>query len=87
MLYPSLLSTGSGLLVTLPTASRDTQRQRALHEHRHSLQRHVLQCQQARSRWNSLGCAAELIHSLLAPRFVTTVTVVAAALALSAYGM
>lgn len=59
--------------------------QRALREHRLSLQRHVRDCRQARSRWFSLGCAAELMHGALAPRFVTTVTGVVVALALSAW--
>ena len=64
-----------------PTAGR---RQRALREHRISLQRHVKDCQDARSRWFSLGCAAELMHGALAPRFVTTVTGVVMALVISA---
>ena len=59
-------------------------RQRALREHRLSLQRHVQHCRDARSRWFSLGCAAELMHGALAPRFVTTVTGVVVALAISA---
>jgi hypothetical protein len=59
-------------------------RQRALREHRISLQRHVKDCRDARSRWFSLGCAAELMHGALAPRFVTTVTAVVVALAISA---
>jgi len=58
-----------------------------LREHRVTLQRHVADCHQARSRWYSLSCAAELMHGLLAPRFVTTVAAVTLALALSAWWM
>lgn len=70
-----------------PAAARSAsggRRQRALREHRISLQRHVQHCRQARSRWFSLGCAAELMHGALAPRFVTTVAGVVVALAISA---
>lgn len=88
--HPSLLTLGplfapgDSLGPALPGRSM---RQGALREHRQSLQRHVLQCRQARSRWNGLGCAAELVHGMLAPRFVTTVMAVAIVLALSAWWM
>lgn len=65
-------------------AATGRRRQRALREHRMSLQRHVQHCRDARSRWFSLGCAAELMHGALAPRFVTTVTGVVLVLAISA---
>jgi len=58
---------------------------RALCDHRLALQRHVLHCRRARSRWFGLGCAAELMHGLLAPRFVTTVAGVAGMLVLGAW--
>ena len=88
MPHPSQMSAGGpGFFVALPRVSRGQQRQSALHEHLQSLQRHVLQCRQARGRWNSLRCAAEAIHGLLAPRFVTTVTVVTIAMALCLAGM
>jgi hypothetical protein len=41
------------------------------------LHRHVQQCQAARGRWFQAAAWAELAHGLVAPRFVTTVSVAA----------
>lgn len=79
-----LFATGGGLE---PAQTGPSARRSALREHRQGLQRHLVQCQQARSRWNGLRCAAELMHGLLAPRFVTTVMAVAMVMALSAWWM
>jgi len=50
-----------------------------------SLRRHVEHCRQAQGRWFTLACAAELLHGLLAPRFVTTIGVVLLGIALSTW--
>lgn len=44
-------------------------------DHRHSLGRHVRQCQAAQQRWVRTARLAERAHGLLAPRFMTTVAV------------
>lgn len=75
---------GAAGAATLPPAPAAGRRTRALRDHRLALQRHVMHCSRARSRWHALACLGELTHSLLAPRFVTTVVGVAGGLALGA---
>lgn len=77
------LSVAGGPVAGLDDAIRG--RQRALRDHRLALHRHVLHCHRARSRWFAFGCAAELMHGLLAPRFVTTVAGVACVLVLGSW--
>ncbi len=54
----------------------------AITEQSLSLTRHLQQCQAARSRLFQAAVWAETAHSLVAPRFITTVSVAAALLLL-----
>lgn len=54
----------------------------AIAEQSLSLTRHLQQCQAARSRLFHAAVWAETAHGLVAPRFVTTVSVAAVALLL-----
>jgi len=49
----------------------------AITEQSQSLKRHLQHCQAARSRLFAAGLWAESAHSLVAPRFITTVSVAA----------
>jgi hypothetical protein len=46
-------------------------------EQAQALRRHLQQCQAARSQWFRATAWAELVHSLVAPRIVTTVSLAA----------
>jgi len=48
-----------------------------------ALSRHLQQCQLARSRWFGAAMLAEELDKLVAPRFATTVVLVAAVMAVS----
>lgn len=48
-----------------------------------ALKRHLSDCRAARGRWFEAALWAELAHAALAPRFVTTVAVLAAAVTLA----
>jgi hypothetical protein len=56
---------------------------RSFHDPAASLRRHVQDCRLARSRWFPAAACAERLHGIVAPRFVTTVTLAAALLALA----
>ena len=49
--------------------------------HRAQMASHLQQCTLARSAWHPLGCVAEAVHALLAHRFVTTLAVIFALVA------
>ena len=50
---------------------------RVLREHAAALRRHLQHCQAAQGRWFPAAVAAERLHGVVAPRFVTTVAAVA----------
>jgi len=54
---------------------------RALQDPALSLRRHLQDCRLARGRWFSAAACAERLHGIVAPRFVTTVTLAGALLA------
>lgn len=45
---------------------------------------HVSRCNDSRSRWFALRCAADAVHDFIAPRFVTTLLIACAAIGLAA---
>lgn len=55
----------------------------ALREHVRSLGRHLRHCHQARGRFFHLTRVASDMHDWVAPRFVTTLTLAAACIALA----
>ena len=57
----------------------------ALRDHVASLDQHLQQCRDARTRWFSTAQWAERAHGLVAPRFMTTVAGVALLLALCSW--
>ena len=48
---------------------------------------HVSRCNGCRSRWFALRCAADAVHDFIAPRFVTTLFVAAAVIAVVAIAL
>ena len=46
---------------------------------------HVSRCNGCRGRWFALRCAADAVHGFVAPRFVTTLFIAAAVIALTAF--
>lgn len=48
---------------------------------------HVSRCNGSRGRWFALRCAADTVHEFVAPRFVTTLFIAAAALGLAALAL
>jgi hypothetical protein len=46
-----------------------------------ALQRHLLQCAKARSRWFGLSAWAERLHGMILPRLVTTAALASVTLA------
>jgi hypothetical protein len=56
-----------------------------LSEQVQSLDRHLRQCQAARSRWFGAAAWAELAHGLVAPRFVTTISIAVVGLAICSW--
>ena len=44
---------------------------------------HVSRCNGCRGRWFALRCAADSVHDFIAPRFVTTLLIAAAAIGLA----
>lgn len=45
---------------------------------------HVDRCNGCRGRWFTLRCAADAVHDFIAPRFVTTLLIAGALMALAA---
>jgi hypothetical protein len=48
---------------------------------------HVSRCNGCRGRWFALRCAADAVHDFVAPRFVTTLCIVTAAIGLTALAL
>ena len=48
---------------------------------------HVDRCNSSRGRWFALRCAADAVHDVLAPRFVTTLIVAAVVIGLAALAL
>ncbi|MES1162490.1 MAG: hypothetical protein ABUL50_05470, partial [Rhizobacter sp.] len=48
---------------------------------------HVSRCNGSRGRWFALQCAADAVHDFVAPRFVTTLFIAGAVLALAALAL
>ena len=48
---------------------------------------HISRCNGCRGRWFALRCAADAVHDFVAPRFVTTLCVAGAAIALTALAL
>ncbi|HSI49871.1 MAG TPA: hypothetical protein VLA61_16485 [Ideonella sp.] len=53
------------------------------HDQSAALGRHLQQCEQARGPWFVAAQVAERLHALVAPRFATTVALLALGLALA----
>ena len=51
------------------------------------LGKHVDRCNGCRGRWFALRCAADAVHDFVAPRFVTTLCIVAAVIGLAALAL
>ncbi len=56
-----------------------------VHDQAKALQRHVLQCAKARSRWFGVSVWAERLHGMILPRLATTAALGAATLAVVAH--
>jgi hypothetical protein len=54
---------------------------RPLQEHSQLLRGHLQACREARGRWFPAAACAERLHHIVAPRFVTTVTLAVALIA------
>jgi hypothetical protein len=51
------------------------------------LRHHLIQCDLARGRWFSAAMLAERVHAIVAPRFATTVALVALLLVVACGGL